>query len=190
MIICIDGVNGVGKSTVIKQLQEKLPTVSFARLPGWSGSKTCQGIRDLLDSNDLDKFTRLHLFIADMNEFINKHDPSKVWIVDRSFISTFVYQTMEGIVSTDIHYALLPIIDKFDYLVLLHGDPKLLQARMDNRNTRTLKPYTNIDIETYQNEYFKWSEIYFSGRRLIVDTSKFDVDEICNQIIEFVRNKQ
>lgn len=97
--VAIEGVDGVGKTTLIQSLNLELHNLyktEVIRLPG--ETKAGSILRDLLKSKTpLCSEAQLQLFLADMwntYEYKVKNSDADLIIYDRSFLSTLVYQEL------------------------------------------------------------------------------------------------
>lgn len=97
--IAIEGVDGVGKTTLVKQLNLSLHNtykVKTIQAPGQT--EAGQAIRSIVKSTKMDlcKEAQIHLFIADMwNTYryeIELCTEVDIFLHDRSFLSTMAYQ--------------------------------------------------------------------------------------------------
>jgi len=175
MVICIEGVNGAGKTSLAKKLATTLGG-EYVRLPGNNSNPICMGIREILQNNKpQSEYTNLMLYFADMAEWFACHDKNKLYILDRSFISTLVYQCNLGGVNRKLLNSLLTLIgaDAVDACILLTCDADEAVRRLNNRETKTLGNYKNRNSDFYasvQNAYLE--EVY----RLKRDMQTFQID--------------
>ena len=92
MIIAIEGIDGAGKTTVAKILQEMLPQAAYIRTPG----ARLPHVRDLVlgPEHDLDNTARMFFFLGEMIDISNHFLTHPYIILDRFYLSTYVYQVM------------------------------------------------------------------------------------------------
>ena len=93
-LFVVEGLDGVGKTTVAKALSEELSMV-YVREPG--GLKSGEDIRRVIMENDLGSLAEVFLFFASRVEMLNKvlvpaMTEGKDVILDRFFLSTIAYQ--------------------------------------------------------------------------------------------------
>jgi thymidylate kinase len=124
MIITFEGINGTGKTTAAKYVADKLG-VELVRFPQ-PGL-----IREALLNPDLDRWAKFYLYLADMSDWYANHDRQQTYILDRSYISTLVYQSREGIPPNFITKAVENAGIYIDGIIHLTASPKLAKARRD-----------------------------------------------------------
>jgi dTMP kinase len=158
MYIVFEGIDGVGKSTQIQMLAEWLENNGFRveTLVEPTDSEVGKLIRRILQHPDAqsDKFQKILalLFAADRMMIMDKlEDKSKIFISDRSFISSLAYQEPAEWVETLNRYAKKP-----DLLILLDLDAKKSVARTSGEDT-----FENVNYLTGVREnYLKLAENY------------------------------
>ncbi|MGB3945310.1 MAG: AAA family ATPase [Candidatus Saccharimonadales bacterium] len=124
MLICLEGANGVGKSTIIERLRIDFPDAIFTHLPG--ATKLGKILRPIVRKTgewvDLNDQTAFLLYAAEMHDFVASLAEMKDQLVfcDRWMLSTWVYQA--PLVGPELTYQCLP---KFcpDLLIYFTGDP-------------------------------------------------------------------
>ena len=137
MYIVFEGIDGAGKSTQIQMLREWLENNGFRveTLVEPTDSKVGKLIREILQQPDatterVQKTLGL-LFAADrMLIMDNLEDESKIFISDRSFISSLAYQEPAEWIGELNRYAKKP-----DLLILLDLDVKTSVARTSGEDT-------------------------------------------------------
>ena len=160
MYIVFEGIDGAGKSTQIQMLKEWLDANGFRveTLVEPTDSEVGKLIRKILQHPDAttDKFQKILglLFAADRMLIMDRlEDKSKIFISDRSFISSLAYQEPAEWVEVLNRYAKRP-----DLLILLDLDVKTSVARTSGEDT-----FENEEFLTRVKEnYLKLSEIYTS----------------------------
>ncbi len=160
MYIVFEGIDGAGKSTQIQMLKEWLEANGFRveTLVEPTDSEVGKLIRKILQHPDAttDKFQKILglLFAADRMLIMDRlEDKSKIFISDRSFISSLAYQEPAEWVEVLNRYAKRP-----DLLILLDLDVKTSVARTSGEDT-----FENEEFLTRVKEnYLKLSEIYTS----------------------------
>ena len=158
MYIVFEGIDGAGKSTQIQLLKEWLESNGFRveTLVEPTDSKVGKLIREILQSPDatsdrVQKTLGL-LFAADRMFIMDKlEDESKIFISDRSFISSLAYQEPAEWIEVLNRYAKKP-----DLLILLDLDVKKSVARTSGEDT-----FENAEFLTGVKEnYLKLAENY------------------------------
>ena len=137
MYIVFEGIDGAGKSTQIQMLREWLENNGFRveTLVEPTDSKVGKLIREILQQPDatterVQKTLGL-LFAADRMLIMDKlEDESKIFISDRSFISSLAYQEPAEWIGELNRYAKKP-----DLLILLDLDVKTSVARTSGEDT-------------------------------------------------------
>ena len=156
MYIVFEGIDGAGKSTQIQMLKEWLEANGFRveTLVEPTESKVGDLIHEMLQqpdaqSDEVQKMLAL-LFAADRISIMDKlKDESKIFISDRSFISSLAYQKPLEWVDALNKYAKKP-----DLLILLDLDPKTSVSRTSREDT-----FENEEFLTgVRQNYLKLSE--------------------------------
>ena len=137
MYIVFEGIDGAGKSTQIKMLKEWLEANGFTveTLVEPTDSDVGKLIRKILQRSDAQtervQKTLGLLFAADRMLIMDKlGDESKIFISDRSFISSLAYQEPADWIEDLNRYAKKP-----DLLILLDLDVKTSVARTSGEDT-------------------------------------------------------
>lgn len=137
MYIVFEGIDGAGKSTQIKMLKEWLEANGFTveTLVEPTDSDVGKLIRKILQRSDAQtervQKTLGLLFAADRMLIMDKlEDESKIFISDRSFISSLAYQEPADWIEDLNRYAKKP-----DLLILLDLDVKTSVARTSGEDT-------------------------------------------------------
>jgi dTMP kinase len=146
--IAIEGGEGVGKTTQLTMLRERLPekypdrSFLFTREPG--GSPYAEMIRGVIlrpEAGDADALTLLHLYAAARTDHVRRTikpalDRGEVVITDRFFGSTFAYQ-LRGMGGHeldplfDLHVKTIGLIP--DLTIILDMDPRVALSRIAER---------------------------------------------------------
>ncbi|MBE6509467.1 MAG: dTMP kinase [Methanobrevibacter sp.] len=158
MYIVFEGIDGSGKSTQIQLLKEWLEANGFEveTLVEPTDSEVGKLIRKMLQNPDAmeDDFQKVLalLFAADRMLIMDKlEDDSKVFISDRSFISSLVYQNPTEWVEVLNRYAKRP-----DLLILLDLDVEKSVARTSGEDT-----FENVEFLTgVKDNYLKLAKNY------------------------------
>ena len=158
MYIVFEGIDGSGKSTQIQLLKEWLEANGFEveTLVEPTDSEVGKLIRKMLQHPDAmeDNFQKVLalLFAADRMLIMDKlEDDSKVFISDRSFISSLVYQNPTEWVEVLNRYAKRPAL-----LILLDLDVEKSVARTSGEDT-----FENVEFLTgVKDNYLKLAKNY------------------------------
>lgn len=164
LIIFVEGTEYVGKTTITKELEKRgIPDIEnkviYVREPG--GCENAEKIRNsIFDMEDLSNETKILLFTAARVELFKKTlepllEDNPIIVMDRSYISTFVYQE-------SIQYTMQVTKPIFDFIMehniltiftLLLGDEELLDARRKERGSSNY--FDNMDLMKIQESYKK-----------------------------------
>ena len=158
MYIVFEGIDGAGKSTQIQMLKEWLEANGFRveTLVEPTDSVVGKLIREILqrpdaETDEVQKILAL-LFAADRMFIMDKlEDESKIFISDRSFISSLAYQGAAEWVEELNKYAKKP-----DLLILMDLDVKTSVARASGEDT-----FENVEFLTrVKDNYLKLVDNY------------------------------
>lgn len=158
MYIVFEGIDGAGKSTQIQMLKEWLEANGFRveTLVEPTDSVVGKLIREILqrpdaETDEVQKILAL-LFAADRMFIMDKlKDDSKIFISDRSFISSLAYQEPAEWVEQLNRYAKKP-----DLLILMDLDVKTSVARASGDDT-----FENVEFLTrVKDNYLKLVDNY------------------------------
>lgn len=194
-VFAIEGTNGSGKSSTCKLLVEKLKSegypCEFARLPGYEQIDACTKIRLLLDDKSLPPITKFHLYLADMSLLYSKVDKEKVWILDRSYISTMVYQMKDGIPIQTIKDAIRQAGIYLDGCILLTCSSSVLKQRLDERQEKTLGSFSNQDISFYRELQNSYSLLFSHDKNIphkhTIDTTSKTMEQTAEDAYNFIK---
>lgn len=196
-VICLDGVDGCGKTTVYNSLMELLPKEHFVFTSAF-GTPLAQELRNLLKSQTLITETQLGLIntsLVDTTKLIIEPalKAGKVVIMDRGWLSQVVYQG-----NTEVNVPQWSIrIDDWETVVkptnvILNLDDEMIAARIANRGT------TDV-IEARGFEYLKGIAKRFRSVELAsraggwFDTQYVNAnqtpEEVLGNVIRIIRNK-
>ena len=138
MFVVIEGPNGTGKTTLIKNLAEE----GYRTLSSPAGTPLAQHLRPACRGvapwEDIDKRIQFLLFsAARMDEYLRiVKDSSTTVVADRWWISTYVYQCkLQGIPIDFLHHT-IPIEEKIDLVILLTADFSILRERAEAERKR------------------------------------------------------
>lgn len=194
MFISFEGVDGSGKTTVIKKLKRKLrktynkDTFIYTKEPNY-GSFGKKINKILLKNKELNPETELLLFNAIRKEHLSNLDYSKHIICDRFYDSTVAYQHYgEKVKLTKINNLHKNFCNNFlpDLTLFLDINPEISLQRKIRKNK-----YDELDINFHKNVYNGYLKIVeeSSNRIVKIDANKNlkDVVNDCyNTIINFL----
>ncbi len=193
MFVDIEGIDGAGKTTVIKGLVEKLRSnnINFITLSEPTDSEIGKFIRSFLSDKErkIDPLTLQLLFIADRSYDVeNNIKPSlnenKVVIIDRYSPSTIAYGSASGI-SMDLLINLNSIFPLPDKIIYLDIDPKKAMERIDNSER-----FHNLELLEKVRESYK--ELFkrppFFKITNIINVNDKSRDEVNRMVSEVINN--
>lgn len=192
-LITLEGIDGSGKSTVLKRLHHNLqdnPDVVFTREPtnGWIGEAVYRAIK-----SEIDPLAELFLFIADHAHHLSTTikpalEGNNIVISDRYSDSRYAYQgaTLKGIIDhplewvTGLHkrWTVVP-----DLTILLDIDPATAITRVGNRDHRT-KFEKIAFLKQVRSNYLKLVEEE-PDRFLVVDAG-LSIEEVEHIVISAI----
>ncbi|MCX8158623.1 MAG: dTMP kinase [Candidatus Diapherotrites archaeon] len=190
MIFAFEGVDGSGKTTLSRLLYEKiLGETDYDVL--WLSEPTPFPIggtvRQLVNTQELNTFEQTLLFTADREYMIRNYilpNKDKIIILDRSFVSSYVYQIMnlddtqtqlKNILITLTEYSIRNFY--VDILFYLDCEPKVAWERVKNKepeNVKSIDYYTQMRknyLEFLRNKHPHIKDIYIlNGAREVSQT--------------------
>lgn len=192
-----EGVEGAGKSTVIKLLFEKLKNdghdVFITREPGGLDLKFAEEIRKIIFKyKDIDSYTELFLFSAARREHINKViipnlEKGKIVICDRFIDSTLAYQTEQ------VKFKEATIINKIainkllpSKTFLLDIDPKISLKRIQESKKREVNKFDNQELDYHWIIREKYLNLAKKNKDRFI---KIDANNSIQNVVEEVYNK-
>lgn len=145
-LIIIEGLDSVGKTTLLKNLIHKFGHDSnyiFTEEPG--GTSAGRDIRKILETWDLDDMARFYLFKADRIDHLKKIIPAlkegKTIFCSRFIYTTLVYQFSKEINLKESYQKTIEDLPEFDFLekkielILLCDTAHNIKERLSKRNT-------------------------------------------------------
>lgn len=142
MFIVLEGIDGVGKTTTLTEIQKLLPTSITLRTPGFR----YHVIRDLVLNPEYawDNKARLMFFFGEMidicNNVIKPKTATEIIIADRFYLSTYIYQVeMNKHLFTSFELNLInsmfnTFMSQIDTTIILSTDLKTSKERSSVRN--------------------------------------------------------
>lgn len=177
--ICFEGVDGVGKSSLLKQLEYRLPRARSFH--DFYDSPFYPSYRDQINSPDPKKQFEAILANRQLHYPFIKLVSSCLKLthvlLDRGHLSTVVFQCVPHGISPD------PIWDyewDFDYdkVVLIHDDHEAIIKRMKENNRSSEIGY---DLKTCQENFIKYGKEIFGDKFVIVPFG-IQVEEVISLI--------
>ena len=196
MVYIVEGIDGSGKSSVCKYLNEYLESISkksvILREPG--GTKEAEYIRNIIkDPNvKISKEQQLQLFILARYFITNyiRHDVFNTdYILDRFIPSTIAYQHYGLGLSLELiqklHDNITPYsktILEYSTIIYLKTDPEVALSRILKRGDVPDK-FEKIDfLQKVSDGYDKFFKTKPSKRFIQIDTSNRTEKQVCKEL--------
>lgn len=158
MIVSIEGVDGVGKTTLVKELakllEEKGATVATISLPTRVGiiGKFVRGLLTSGNLNTLNEYTQRQLFLLDrVEELQRKHLPdTDIVITDRHITTNAAYQ--EGREVVDVEQEMVALETRLgvampDVVYVLQAPLEFIMQELNSRKSK--EAYETLDKISY-----------------------------------------
>lgn len=186
-IVYLEGGEGTGKSTIIAELHRRLKAkgfnVAMFNEPN-SGTPFRKAIRELAIQNDMSNNTRALLMTAvrsDLHEELATCE-ADIILMDRSYISTYVYQGTEDNrhMLDVIHSTILDTKRRDVVHVLLTAEYKTAMKRMSGRTLDA------IEAKLTEDSYEEINKAYLKERtyNAVIKTDDKTVQEIVQLILD------
>lgn len=158
-LICIVGPDGVGKTSVIKEIHSFLQKNHFktmlTREPG--GVPASEDIRNIIFKYDIDPITECLLFASARRENVVKNlmpalNEGKIVLLDRYFHCSLVYQGIVGGVGYDKVFEINKLVIENcmpDVTIILDLDSEIAMKRICNNNSDRV----NNRFDTMDKDY-------------------------------------
>lgn len=196
MFICFEGIDGAGKSTQARMLQQRLAAagykVELVADPGTT--KIGTAIRQLLLDNDgpITPAAQMLLFSAaraELSAYVRQQMRKKTVIIcDRWFLSTLVYQGVMNRIPTESLFDIFEMSNCVvpDLCFLLDLDPRDAKKRIGKPRDRYERK-SMADREVMRDAYLEFAGLDFADRTEIVEAEK-PVDIMHKQIYTIVKS--
>ena len=203
MFVVIEGMDGVGKTTLIEGLKKILPNdVVYIRDPG--GTTISEELRTIVKKEEMSDMTSLYLFLAARQDLFDRIvkpalDDGKMVISDRWAWSTFIYQGVLG--GLKEHLIKIPnsTIEP-DLIIHLDLPTNETMLRLSNRTDVSPDRYDSVAIHL-KNLMRKWylrlaqssNVVTLDANRppqLLVRQSNAAIQEVKNKLVELAKQKQ
>jgi dTMP kinase len=183
-LIGIDGINGVGKSTLIDNLRNEYPNAVFVREPGATdlGVKLRELI--LYRTETIVPLSEYLLFAADHVQTFKKIvepalEAGKMVFTDRTYISSLAFQGSMG-VPTDLIINLSHMVRGYDLMIVLDGDTQECLDRLKAKDSIESKPFEYHEM--VRQKYIQWCEN-------IIDTRGKNSVEVFLEVVKLINEK-
>lgn len=187
MLITVEGIDGSGKTTIVKFLAEELKKRSYdvVTFKEPTDSEYGRKIRKILREKSLNPEKELELFIKDRELNVQKNvlpalRSGKVVIMDRYYYSTIAYQGALGL-NLDLIKKLNEQFPRPDFTIILDIDPEIALKRIEAKR----KPDRFEDIAYLR----KVREIFLSLKdNVVVIDAERDLGQVKKDVLEVVLN--
>lgn len=198
LLVCIDGANGSGKSTIIKKLSNKLIQDKIEVKLTKEPTNTKLGILARTESEVINGNALACLATADRyehlkNQIIPALQEGQVVLCDRYVLSSFIFQGMDG-VDYDFINDLNSRIIAPDIQIVLYASVDEIQNRLKERRdfTRFEKNnQTDLEIQCLQNgiKYLKNQNVNIYKFNTEDDIIS-NLERICNIIVSYIEKSR
>ena len=177
--ICLEGIDGVGKTTVARIIARHLGAVYY-KSPGGKFAET----RHMVDSNDIEPLTRYFFYRAATqydSESIKRILRHSTVVCDRYIYSTFAFHiAMDPRVESLIEMTGLMVPD---YTFLLTANEKVRLERLGTRSA-----VSNLEENT--NLQRKANRLFLSQGHVVIDTSHITACKVADNILDHLKQKR
>lgn len=192
-LITLEGIDGSGKSTILKLLKQKFDKnadIVFTREPTkeWIGEAVYRAIK-----SETDPLAELFLFIADHADHLSKTvrpalEDNKIIISDRYSDSRYAYQgaTLDGIIDNALEWVLglhtgWTIVP--DLSILFDVRPEVAVNRVGRRSHQTKFEKVTF-LEKVRTNYLKLVEM--DPERFLVVDAEQPLNIVKNQVLSII----
>jgi dTMP kinase len=187
MLIAVEGIDGSGKTTIVKFLEEELKRRGYdvVSLKEPTDSEWGKKIRESFKDRSLKPEEELELFLRDrefdvQNNILPALEAGKIVIMDRYYYSTIAYQGALGLDVDEIRRLNEKIAPKPDLVIILDVHPETALERIRKRGD---KPNRFEDLEYLK----KVRGIFLSLRNnVVVIDAERDIDSVKSEVLEIV----
>lgn len=177
--IAFEGANGVGKSTVIKKIYDRLSSEGKEVVLTNEPSNTKMGLLSREIANEITGKSLACLGASDRfyhveNIILPEINKGKIVLSDRNILSAFVFNKMDGI-SFEYTERLYEGITYPEVVILLYASPQIVYERLKKRDELTR--YEKVRIG-YEQEVINESVRYLRKRNIEIYEVSTEVSEI------------
>lgn len=195
-IICLEGIDGSGKSAVLEYLKENLHSrmhcsLYFNSFP--SDSFTGLEAKKLLHSNEPGQEAIAQAFVRDFASVIenmNKHSSNEtVLIVDRYLPSYIAYQghVIGALKATEIICGQDARLPEWDFAIYLNCDLEKAYERISSRKASLNNVIDNQDKEFFSAIKQRYEYLFAnSGKPVVEIDSNKSIDTVCLEAKEAI----
>ena len=184
VLVVIEGIDGVGKSTQIELLKGKLDCEVFVY-----PTKKFQILRDYLDKKtELDPKSLFLLFLADIaaDQGNVKNSKAKIVILDRYVFSTIAYEL--GEIPYEERKKAVESVGflKPDLAILLDADPQISQKRKTNQKNPDRYEEKLDFLKTVRSNFLKLEEERFLTTSWHRVDATSDIESVHSEIMKLI----
>lgn len=189
LFIAFEGVNGVGKSTVIAQIYNKLINsqynVFLTKEPSQSFiGKFTRDSADKISGKTLACLTAADRYFHVNNEIIPELEKNAIVLCDRNILSAYVYNSLDGI-PYEFTFNLYNGIRYPDIIILLKASIGTVQNRLNKRSSLTRYERQAPGVE--HNAYIESANYLRTlGINIIEVSTDCEIDTTLNEIYEIL----
>lgn len=179
-IYLIEGHNYTGKTTLARALVDDNELSSYYHSPEGVNEFTRRNYKTLKESRDVNDETRALLMLANSIVIINYLNTMKdngfTCVLDRSLLSTFVYQNIEYDNFKELlKYAKVPELNHDEIFILL-ADKDTVVERASNRDTRVLDSHFMDNMDGIITKYHQYADVIYPDAHLIFTDDSTETD--------------
>jgi dTMP kinase len=203
-IVSFEGVDGVGKSTIVSQVYQRLlkeENISYEKILSYPEPYY---FKDLLEQEKEDNISLLLLFLLSRRKLLQKikketenYEKPALILLDRYIDSTIVYQILLNKLDLKTFLQFQDIIffeNQNNYPLItfiFKAEIKEIIKRIKSKSNKFL--FDNESeikkIELIQELYLKLPEIFANRVFYIIDTTKNTIEEITEKLINIIKSK-
>lgn len=185
MIIAIEGMDGVGKTTVAKYIEKNLnykyvkePLKELFEIDDKHIEKISQKIFKEQDS----KLIAWYLALGDIYA-IEKYKNNNI-VMDRHTLLNYYWNGNET--SEDIFSAQIKLFGKPDLTIILYASPEVRMKRIANRNPEDPDLRNQNIMENGYNKLLEFVKKY-EYNYVVIDTDNLSIDEVTNNCVKTIK---
>lgn len=192
MLLLVEGMDGVGKTTIAKELSKHLGIEYYGK-----------GLQDLFfvgkEDFDIQFMNVVNKIYYKDDLFINawltglgdiyalRKNFCRDVIIDRGVLSNYVWNYNEK--TKPIFYALLSFIHEVNIMAIIMKASTV--TRVCRIKKRSEEDFDLTDQRIYQDDYQKFREAasFFDMRHVIIDTENKSIDEVTHEVIAYLKKE-
>lgn len=192
MIIAIEGMDGVGKTTICKYIEEKLNFIYIDKPTKYlfednQGKIDYEKFYQTLDEiYKLDEESRT-IFFGKGNIIAVTKYPEKDIVIDRHLVSNYYWNGNKELYN--YYDDLIKKCGKPDITIYLYASPEVRYQRLKERNSNDIDLY---DLSVFEDEKEKVLEFLndFNLEYKIIDTNNKSIKDVCNEVENIIKIKK